>query len=105
MRLPTVAVDVVIFTIDEGELKALLVQVKKGPFAGKWAFPGGLVPHGESLETTARRELRELPEVAGVGDDGGVLTELFELVHGRDLNIPPRIRPPAGRFGRRLTTG
>lgn len=56
---PTVAVDVVIFTIDEGELKALLVQVKKGPYAGKWAFPGGLVPLGESLEDTARRELEE----------------------------------------------
>ena len=58
-RLPTVAVDVVIFTIDEDELKTLLVQVKKGPFAGRWAFPGGLVPSGESLDTTARRELRE----------------------------------------------
>lgn len=58
-QLPTVAVDVVIFSIDEGQLKALLVQVKKGPFAGQWAFPGGLVPPGESLETTARRELAE----------------------------------------------
>lgn len=56
---PTVAVDVVIFTIDDGELKALLVQVKKGPYAGRWAFPGGLVPLGESLEDTARRELEE----------------------------------------------
>jgi len=58
-RLPTVAVDVVIFTIDRGELKTLLVRVKKGPYAGRWAFPGGLVPLGESLETTARRELEE----------------------------------------------
>jgi hypothetical protein len=31
----------------------------------------------------ARGELGELPEVAGVGDDGGVLLELVELVHGR----------------------
>lgn len=58
-QLPTVAVDVVIFSIDQGELKTLLVQVKKGPFAKRWAFPGGLVPPGESLETTARRELAE----------------------------------------------
>jgi hypothetical protein len=28
------------------------------------------------------RELGELPEVAGVGHDGGELLELFELVHG-----------------------
>jgi 8-oxo-dGTP diphosphatase len=50
---------VVIFSIDAGELEALLVQVKKGPFAGRWAFPGGLVPAGESLDATARRELLE----------------------------------------------
>jgi hypothetical protein len=29
----------------------------------------------------ARRKGRELPEIAGVGDDDGVLLELFELVH------------------------
>ena len=62
---PTVAVDVVLFTIDAGILKALLVQVKKGAFAGRWAFPGGLVPLGEALEDTARRELREK---TGIGD-------------------------------------
>jgi len=54
---PQVAVDVVIFTIDAAELKALLVQVKLGPFAGRWAFPGGLVPAGEAPEATATREL------------------------------------------------
>lgn len=54
---PLVAVDVVIFTIDHGELKALLVEVKGGPFAGLWAFPGGLVPVGEAPEATATREL------------------------------------------------
>jgi len=58
-RAPTVAVDVVIFTIDDGELKTLLVQVKDGPFAKRWAFPGGLVPLGESLEAAATRELSE----------------------------------------------
>ncbi len=56
---PRVAVDVVIFTIDEGMLKALLIKIKKGPFAGMWAFPGGLVGVGESLEEAARRELYE----------------------------------------------
>jgi 8-oxo-dGTP diphosphatase len=52
-----VAVDVVVFTIDEHELKALAVTVGEGPFAGKWAFPGGLVGIDESLDTAARREL------------------------------------------------
>lgn len=54
---PLVAVDVVIFTIADDALQALLVEVKSGPFAGRWAFPGGLVPVGESPETTATREL------------------------------------------------
>lgn len=56
---PWVAVDVVIFTIDEGALKALLIKIKQGPFAGMWAFPGGLVVVGEPLEEAARRELYE----------------------------------------------
>jgi 8-oxo-dGTP diphosphatase len=63
---PWVAVDVVIFTIDEGVLKALLVKIKKGPFAGMWAFPGGLVSMGESLEEAAKRELYEKTGVKGI---------------------------------------
>ena len=55
---PAVAVDVVIFTISGGELQALLVETRSGPFAGRWAFPGGLVPVGEPPETTATRELQ-----------------------------------------------
>jgi 8-oxo-dGTP diphosphatase len=53
-----VAVDVVILTTDAGELSALLVEVKDGPFAGRWAFPGSLVGAGESLEEVAIREFR-----------------------------------------------
>jgi 8-oxo-dGTP diphosphatase len=56
---PRVAVDVVLFTIADKELKTLLVKIKKGPFAGRWAFPGGLVQVGESLDEAARRELYE----------------------------------------------
>lgn len=56
---PRVAVDAVLFTIAEGTLKALLVKIKKGPFADAWAFPGGLVQLGESLDEAARRELYE----------------------------------------------
>jgi 8-oxo-dGTP diphosphatase len=56
---PRVAVDAVLFTIAEQTLKTLLVKIKKGPFAGRWAFPGGLVQVGESLDEAARRELSE----------------------------------------------
>jgi 8-oxo-dGTP diphosphatase len=64
-RSPLVAVDVVIFTIADGELQALLVEVKSGPFAGRWAFPGGLVPVGEVPDVTAKRELLSQ---TGIGD-------------------------------------
>lgn len=56
-RSPAVAVDVVIFSIDDGVLTALLVEVKRGRFKGRWAFPGGRVPVGESPDATASREL------------------------------------------------
>jgi 8-oxo-dGTP diphosphatase len=59
-----VAVDVAVFTLSGGALHCLLVQVKEGSFAGRWAFPGGLVRAGESLDEAAEREVFEL---TGVG--------------------------------------
>jgi 8-oxo-dGTP diphosphatase len=55
-----VAVDVVLFSVDAGELGVLLVRVREGAFTGRWAFPGSLVGVGESLEEVARRELLAL---------------------------------------------
>jgi len=63
---PWVAVDVVVFTIEDRQLLALLVKVKSGPAAGRWAFPGGLVGMGESLEEAARRELGEKTGVTDI---------------------------------------
>ncbi len=56
---PKVAVDTVLFAIDQARVKAYLVCLRWGPSAGKWAFPGGLVRDGEMLDEAARRELRE----------------------------------------------
>ena len=56
---PWVAVDLVVFTLYRKTLQCLLVKVKDGPFAGMWAFPGGLVATGESLDQAAQKELRE----------------------------------------------
>jgi 8-oxo-dGTP diphosphatase len=52
-------VDCVVFGLDEGDLKVLLIQRDLKPFEGKWALPGGFVRVEESLEDAARRELAE----------------------------------------------
>jgi 8-oxo-dGTP diphosphatase len=56
---PALTVDCVVFGLDEGELKVLLIQRDLPPFQGDWALPGGFVRMDESLEDAARRELRE----------------------------------------------
>ncbi len=60
-----VAVDTVIYTLCDGDLKTLLVRRDHDPFAGFWSLPGGHVHDGESLEDAA---LRQLAETLNVGD-------------------------------------
>ena len=61
-----VAVDIVIFTIQSGELQVLLVKRGIPPFEGQFAIPGGFVLENESLDQAALRELREETGVADV---------------------------------------
>ncbi len=63
---PSVAVDVVLLTVADTDLKVLLIRRGEPPFAGGWAMPGGFVrvkdspaDRGEDLEAAARRELAE----------------------------------------------
>jgi len=56
---PALTVDCVVFGLDDGELKIVLIRRARDPFAGCWAFPGGFVEVGESPEAAARRELEE----------------------------------------------
>src|SRR3989338_4733181 len=54
-----ISVDSVIFGYTEGELKVALIERKKPPFVGMWAIPGGFMEGDETVEETARRELKE----------------------------------------------
>lgn len=62
----SVAVDVVVLTAAEGELRALLVRRREHPDAGRWALPGGFMGPREGLDEAARRVLAGKAGLTGV---------------------------------------
>ena len=58
-NLFAVAVDLVVLTVRDAELSALLVRRDNKPFAGWWGLPGGFVLPNEDLLDTASRRLSE----------------------------------------------
>src|SRR3990172_3110179 len=54
---PLVAVVVVIFTVDDGDLQALLISRSGEPYQGRWAVRGGRLNPDESLVEAATRKL------------------------------------------------
>ncbi len=63
---PGITVDLVIFTVNEDQLKVLLLKRAEAPFSGHWSLPGGFLFAGESLEAAARRVLKEKTGVENV---------------------------------------
>ena len=63
---PGITVDLVIFTVNEDQLKVLLVKRAEAPFSSQWSLPGGFLLAGESLEAAARRVLKEKTGVEDV---------------------------------------
>jgi 8-oxo-dGTP diphosphatase len=63
---PSVTVDLAILTVQDRDLKVLLVKRSEHPFKDRWALPGGFVrvsddrdDQGEDLDDAALRELEE----------------------------------------------
>jgi 8-oxo-dGTP diphosphatase len=79
-----VAVDNCIFTVVDGRLQVLLIRMRKKPFEGMWALPGGLIDEGESLRDAAARILKEQTGVEGL-----YLEQLY--------TFDERTRDPEGR--------
>src|SRR5215469_721231 len=54
-----VTVDLVVLTVRDGALSALVIRRGEEPYAGQLALPGGFVREAESLDRAASRELAE----------------------------------------------
>jgi ADP-ribose pyrophosphatase YjhB (NUDIX family) len=92
--------DAVVFRVGpDRQLEVLLWQRRKEPFTDYWALPGGFLRHGESLEESVRRHLREKVGVTSVAHSeqletrsqpfrdprGWVITTAFVCLVGPDL--------------------
>jgi len=99
---PLVAVDILIFSIIENELKILLIKRKFPPFENAWAIPGGFVGENESLEQAARRELSE---ETGLAQIDLFLEQLFTFgepqrdPRGRVISVSYYALIPASKIG------
>jgi 8-oxo-dGTP diphosphatase len=87
---PVLAVDAVIYDSENG---VVFVRRRHSPFQGYWALPGGIVEHGETVESALIREVKEetgldveLQELVGVFSDpsrdprGHVVSIVFHAV-------------------------
>jgi len=104
-----VAVLMVIFTVEESQLRVILVQRSADPEAGRLSLPGGLLTEGESLDDAA---VRKLQDETGVSDvyleqlytfwnlDGRdtVATAYFALVDSHQAQLARRDAWRAGWF-------
>jgi 8-oxo-dGTP diphosphatase len=81
---PSVAVDVVALTVEEGQLRVALYRRADPPERGHYALPGGFMHIDESLETAANRLMAQK-----VGLEGVFLEQLYSF---GDLHRDPRGR-------------
>ena len=87
-----VAVDVVAFTVSDGDVAVLLWRRPYPPFSGRWALPGTFSRQDETLDESPRRAL---------ADKAGMHEGEFHLEQLATYDLPPRGdvpgRDPRGR--------
>lgn len=55
---PTLTVDMVVFCVEDAQLKVLLINRSAPPFQGQWALPGGYNSTGETTTQAVARVLK-----------------------------------------------
>lgn len=65
-RSLSVAVDVLIFTIEDEQMKIMLFQRTKEPFSGVYSLPGVAVREDETLDSAAERAIYERTGLRGI---------------------------------------
>jgi 8-oxo-dGTP diphosphatase len=64
--IPSISTDSIIFGLDQGKLKVLLIKRAIEPSVGLWALPGGFVLEQEDLDQSARRTLEGMTGMSKV---------------------------------------
>lgn len=65
-KIPFLSIDAVIFGLDNGKLKILLIKRAIEPARGMWALPGGFVLKDEDLDAAARRTLEYMTGINNI---------------------------------------
>ncbi len=63
---PSLTADMCLYAREKDALYVLLIRRGRPPYQGWWAFPGGFVEQGETVENAASRELLEETGVEGL---------------------------------------
>jgi 8-oxo-dGTP diphosphatase len=96
-----VAVLVVIFTVDEGQVRVLLIRRSADPYKDHWSLPGGRLRPDDSLAGAATRRLEiesgladvfleQLYTFSGLDGEGSVAVAYWALVDPASVRLAER---------------
>ena len=87
VQKPAVAVDVILLTVKDNDLRVGLIKRGENPYLGRFALPGRFVRYVEPIEDTARMALKRK---GNINPDSVFLEQLYTF--GQNLHRDTRIR-------------